>query len=226
MIKKPSPKVARIRAGKSSTHHLAKLWLALGAPPHPTAAWESFIEALVEYMEGWRQSSERCANPAEAEDIRQEAAILLEQGYLVGNRSLAAATTTGNLAAIEKGILHAIRGAIKISRQRLQARGIHQKQIEDRLANYLQTIPTDANPSAVPDERRLITLAALQLALEHKRIDPRDAEIIWTRITKSITQTQLAKSSGVSRQAIHLREARAVKVLKRIVREMEGEALQ
>lgn len=224
----PTPKAARPRAGKSKSCKLAKLWLATKASTHPDKAWEEFINALVNYMKGWRQSSDEISGSySVVDDIRQEATILLEQGYMAGNRTLVDATASGSLAAIEQGILHAIRGALVIARKRVQCRGIRQRQIEERLAQQVETNPSEERTNrAKVDERPRIALDALKLALEDERIAPRDAEIIRTRIVESVTQVEIAERSGVSRQAIHQRESRTVKVLRRIVREMEGETLQ
>ncbi len=151
---------------------------------------------------------------------------MLERGYLAGNRSLAKATASGLPEAIEQGILHAIRSALRFARKRAQSEALRQGRIEERLARHLEAYTPDEDQSPILDEMRQIVLAALDLALEHQRIHPRDAEIIRTRITDSITQAELADRSGVSRQAIHQREKRGIKILRRVIQEREGGELQ
>jgi len=182
------------------------MWLVLGGTARHGTTWKEFIAALLDYM-GCNRPEVGCfgVQPAEAEDIRREAAILLEQGHLAGNRTLADATASGSLEAIEQGIVHAIRGALSIARKRVRALGIRQQQIEERFPQHSDTAPSDGRtPTPETDERRLIVFAALLLELKHQRIHPRDAEVIRTRITESITQAAMAERKGVSRQAIHL----------------------
>jgi DNA-binding XRE family transcriptional regulator len=222
-IEIPSPEAARNRAEKSTTHQLAQMWLALQGADSHWEAWEQFIAMLNDYMKSWRPDPERIGvSQAEIDDVRQEAAILLEQGYLRGNRSLAQATTSGDLESISRGIIHSIQATLMLARKRVQAKEMRHKKIEERLTHHLETVPPDErNHPSLFDERRAIALAAIKLALEHGRVTPHDAEIVRTRITESLTLAEMAERNGVSRQAVHQREARSIKVLRRVVREME-----
>ena len=145
------------------------------------------------------------------EDVRQEAYLLLIGNYLAGNPDLVVATASGDQRAIAEEIQKSLAGSVRAVSKTLKKRILrHQKthvygEDLDTHANY-----TCIHPSCrrsiweLPiDLQRKIVFASLSIAIRDKLILARSAKVAMDMIESGLSQSQVARSRGVSRQTVH-----------------------
>ena len=143
------------------------------------------------------------------DEVRQEAYLLLVGKYLAGNPELIAATAAGSRKEIANQIMKSICGSIRSVRQTMK------KQRWRRMDIYacgedIDAIPRVWHPAQrsslwdLPFElQREMVFASLQNAIEEKLLKARSARIAMTMVDEGLTQSDIAKSLGISRPAVH-----------------------
>lgn len=159
-------------------------------------------------------------------DIRQEAFLILNR-YLRGNPEVAKAELRGDLQELERLIHQCLRIATSIASKRM-ARASAALRDGSHEEVRVKTEPSTLHPYDVTQEadlsegeRRSLALAAVDEAVRAGALSLRDAEMVRSRIEQGLSQADYARQQGVSREAIHQREVRAVRVLRRTVRKTE-----
>ena len=163
------------------------------------------------------------------DEVRQEAYLLLVGKYLAGNSDLIAATAAGSRKEITNQITKSLCGSIRSVRQTM-------KRLRWR---YLELHPCgvdlDTCPQVIcehPAQRtslwvlpfelqRQMVFASLQNAIQEKLLVARSARIAMTMVDEGLTQSDIAKSLGISRPAVHQMLAPVRDYLKRDIETRE-----
>ena len=163
------------------------------------------------------------------DEVRQDAYLLLIQKYLAGNPELMAATAAGDsqliAAEIERSLGSSIRSVSKsLKKQMLRHQEIHTYGVD--LDSY------ETNSCLHPayreklwqlpfDLQRKLVFAALRHAVRENLLQPGNAQAAKDMLGKGLTKSQLAKSLGISRQAVHQRLASVSEFLKKHIETQE-----
>lgn len=163
------------------------------------------------------------------EDIRQQAYMLLVGKYLCGNRKLLAATVLGNRPEIRSQIERSISGSIRtISRNMKHAQKRH---LEYHV--YCEVLNDEPQATSIHPagrmslwelpfaDQRALVFDALAQAVSKKLIRARNARIAMEMVDAKLNQRQIAKSLGISPQAIHRILAPVRKHLPKIIESQE-----
>jgi DNA-binding XRE family transcriptional regulator len=206
---------------------LALAWLAQKHCPNNKRAEDRFGELINNCI--WKQvpngSRKGCLKEKE-EDIRQDAYLLLHR-YLRGNRDIAAAEEHGDLEKLQEHIEKCVRITVAIATRRMARKETRYeiacgRYAEEPLEYAIHHPALAVSPFEMGETgRRKLILAALDRATKEKAIRDEDAAMIRTRIEHDLSQAEFARLTGVSREAIHQREKRVLKSLRRVVRNME-----
>ena len=144
-------------------------------------------------------------------DVRQEAYLLLLGKYLGGNPGLLAATATGNRQAIVDEIQRSLGSSIRsvsktLKKQMLRHEKIHAygEDIDTHPKNTCTHPACRENIWELPFElQKQIVFASLRIAIRDNRLLARSARVVMDMLEKGLTQSQIAESQGISRQAVH-----------------------
>jgi len=143
------------------------------------------------------------------EEIRQEAYLLLVGRYLAGNRELIEATEARDHAEIANQILKSLAGSITAISRTLTKHTIRYRQLHSGDPDHCPEA-TCVHPACrtglweLPFElQREIVFAALRHAIQQKLLAARGANIAMTMVDEGLTQSDVAASLGISRQAVH-----------------------
>jgi hypothetical protein len=133
------------------------------------------------------------------------------RSYLAGNTDLVVATALGDQWAITEEIQKSLGGSIRAVSKTLKKQLLyHQK-----MHVYGEDLDTHANNSCVHpachkniwelpfDLQRQIVFASLRIAIRDNLILARSARLALEMLEKGLSQSQIARSRGVSRQAVH-----------------------
>lgn len=149
------------------------------------------------------------------EDIRQEAGILLYRRFLVGNEELIAATQNNNHGAISEHLKRSVWAALKSTIWPLRRKILQWEEVFESREN-LEELGGTTNPHPselqqigdLPIEVQLeLVRSALQRASREKRLSTQSVEIARSLLDGDLTQAEIARARGVSRQAINQRLA-------------------
>jgi len=161
------------------------------------------------------------------DEVRQEAYLLLVGKYLAGNPELIAATAAGSRKEITNQITKSLCGSIKaITRTMKKLRWRH---LEFHACGVdLDTCYQVRHPAQrrtlweLPfDLQRQMVFASLQNAIQEKLLVARSARIAMTMVDEGLTQSDIAKSLGISRPAVHQMLAPVRDYLKRDIETRE-----
>jgi len=147
------------------------------------------------------------------DEIRQESILLLLSRYLAGNADLIAATKKANLAEIKSQLQRSIFAAVQATSRSLL------RSIERERKRYEYSDSIDEHPRAtclhpaerttlwqLPYETQLeLVFGALRMAIEEKLLPEKNLQLVMTMLKAGLSQTQIALSLGISRQAVHQR---------------------
>ena len=160
-------------------------------------------------------------------DIRQEAYMLLIKSYLKGNRDLKAASKLGSRAAIGEAIEQAIHSSINFAKYKLIRSIKRELRLHVYCGGYDEIISREDGScpknhkglwACPPELRSEFVFKALHNALAQKLLPEKSIHIALIMLEQELTQSQIAKSQGVSRTAIH---ARLMPVREYLKKEME-----
>lgn len=146
-------------------------------------------------------------------DIRQEAGLLLYQRYLAGNKDLISASRLQDHEEITGQIRRAVWVALKVTIWRYRKKFRRVIQLFESSANIDEfkdiAWPHPAEYRRIGelplDVQLHLVRSVLRRAVREKRLSVENAAIASTLLEGNISQAQLAKSLGVSRQAINQR---------------------
>ena len=161
------------------------------------------------------------------DEVRQEAYLLLVQRYLAGNAALFAATARGDEGEIANQIDKSLRGSLKSVARTLKKGARRRLKTHDYDADVDALCGADhpanrRNFWALPFEaQRALVFSVLRRAAEQNRLPRRSVEIASDMLGREMSQSWLAKSRGISRQAVHQHVARVRDLLKREIRRTE-----
>lgn len=163
------------------------------------------------------------------EEIRQEAGLLLYTRYLAGNRGLIEATRAKDHIEIAGHIRRSVWVALKVTVWR------YRKKLHQWIQIFESNGNLDEHPLAVwphpADYRRIgelplevqlnLVRAALRRAVCEKHLGAQNVELACTLLEGNVTQAELAKSRGITRQAINQRLASVRKYLQGAIQNEE-----
>ena len=142
------------------------------------------------------------------DEVRQEAYMLLVGKYLSGNRQLMAATAMGHRSEILNQVQRSIGGSIRSVSRTMKA--ALKKHLE------LHVYGEDCPPAFCVhpawrknlgelsyEQQRALVFDALGVAVKKKLVRARNARIAMEMVDRRLNQRQIAKSLGISPQAIH-----------------------
>lgn len=142
------------------------------------------------------------------DEVRQDAAILLVEGFLLGNRRLMRATRAGNVSEAANQLSRSISGAISISIRRLR------RQAARYFARFQPISDHDHGTCCHPSDRqywslplavqRALALQALHVAVTGRLITRQQASLAEA-IATGTSQATAAREYGISRSAISQR---------------------
>jgi transposase-like protein len=163
------------------------------------------------------------------EEVRQEAYLLLVGKYLAGNADLMAATAGGNRLQIMNQIHKCVGGSIKSV----------SLTIKKALKRHLEWHVYGTEPQDCPqatcvhpswrkhlceisfEEQRALVFGALAQAVRKKLLRARSARIAMDMVDRRLNQRKIARSLGISRQAVHRLLAPVRKHLPAIIENQE-----
>lgn len=161
-------------------------------------------------------------------EIRQDAAILVLDRYLAGNRNLTEATANGEIETISNELGRSMNAALRICRLR-HSRRIHKEfRLREELDPEDFRLPTTSAASDLHfwelpySIRHLLTLKLLQLAVTDHNISPKTANLAIEMLEGGLSQADMAKNQGVSRAAISQSVKMIRKELKLLASKIEG----
>lgn len=158
------------------------------------------------------------------DEIRQDAAILLIEGYLLGNRRLMRATRAGNVSEVANQLSRSVSAAISVSIRRLRrqaARHVARFQPLQEHNGGTCCHPSSLGYWSLPlPVQRSLALQALHLAVTGSLITRQQASVA-ENIVAGKSPTAIAREYGVSRSAIAQRLQPVRRYLSDVVANLE-----
>jgi hypothetical protein len=158
-------------------------------------------------------------------DIRQKAHLLLIGRYLAGNAELLQATAAGDLNEVAKELFKSAAGAARAERDSLRKKlDRESRRIKEGLD--LDSIPDlqNAHPAnrmalwELPfEQQQLLVFAALEKAVTQELVSSRSAGLALAMIDEGKSQSDLARSRGISRQSVHESLAPVREVISKLI---------
>jgi hypothetical protein len=215
-------------AATSVTGNIVETWLALNASPRSIPKLNHFANRLdfalsVIFPNGTMGGSMQGTE----DEIRQNAAILLLNKFLAGNRKLMAATAKTNKKQILNQINRSMLAALKVCRRQL-SRKITKERImldellaeDPRLPNVLPKLNTKLweLPFAL---QHILALKLLQISVQTKQTSKASTKVVEAILDGKMTQAQMARKLGVSRSAVSQTVQSVTKSLRKIANDID-----
>jgi DNA-binding CsgD family transcriptional regulator len=191
-------------------NELATAWLDYCDHPENREASEAFGRHL-DRLFRQRLPDRRCSGVLEGHEaeIRQEAYLLLVGSFLAGNRELITATQAQDHGRIACEILRSLAGSISaisrtLARHTIRYRRLHAG--DPDLCSEAVCLHPSCRESLweLPFElQRELVFAVLERAIRNKLLAARGARIAMEMVDGNLTQSEVAASLGISRQAVH-----------------------
>lgn len=207
---KPEPAAFPEKAGYQPTE-IARAWLAYCSRPKCQKARKDFAERLDELLKS-RLPDGRCTGAIKGleGDIRQEAYLLLVGRYLAGNPTLLAATFAADAAEADNQLRKSAAAAIRSAAQSMAKALVRERQLiecgadPDAIAEVGTMHPANRTSLwELPfEQQRLLVFAALESAVTAKLLGRRGAGMLREMVEKGMTQSELARARGISRQSV------------------------
>ncbi|CAN5360150.1 hypothetical protein BH09VER1_BH09VER1_53180 [soil metagenome] len=185
-------------------------WIAFVQAPDDASAQNRFAAELNELVRRFlRRGSLITPLKNLGDDLCQEASLMLFAKLLAGNKDLVAATRAGHRALIAGQIRRSISAALLFSRWKLlklTPPASEQPQPDNSEAVGCQHPANFAALRELPFEsQQKLVLNMLRRAVRDLHLTPDNVELARTLLENNLTQADLAKSLGVTRQAVHQR---------------------
>jgi len=207
----------KIKSTPSKTKHpqnnnLAKLYLDANNP-------EAFAEAVFGEIRK-RAGKGRGLLRQKIDEVESTANCLFEK-YLNGNSKLHLAITAKNRPEISEQIERTMNAVVQIARKRtlkkdLKDRHIFMADLPDVLVQH----PREISLADIPVDLK-IDMARKAVAESREEIGHKSADILCEILERSCPVSEIAREHGVSRQAIHMRLAPAIKKIRKKLESME-----
>jgi predicted DNA-binding protein YlxM (UPF0122 family) len=195
-----------------TNNNLAKLYLDTNNP-------EAFAKAAIGEIRK-RACKSRGLLPQRIEEVESLANRLFYQ-YLGGNSDLRRALTVKSSTEISEQIERTMNAVVQIARKRtlkkdLKDRHIFMADLPDVLVQH----PCEISLTDLPvDLQKEIIRRAIEEIREE--IGHKTADILCDILERSCTVAEIAREHGVSRQAIHMKLAPAIKKVRKQMERME-----
>jgi hypothetical protein len=208
---RPKSAAFATKAG-SSSQEAALAWFAYCFTPRCPSAREELASHL-DLLLQQRLPDGYHATPLQGMegDIRQKAHLLLIGRYLAGNAKLLEATASGDLAEVANQLCKSVGGAVRAEcdslRKKLdrESEHIEEGSDPDSIPDLQNTHP--ANRRALWElpfeQQRLLVFAVLEKAVVQELVSSRSAGLARELVEDGKSQSDLARSCGVSRQSVH-----------------------
>jgi len=207
----------KIKSTPSKTKHpqnnnLAKLYLDTNNP-------EEFAEAVFGEIRK-RAGKGRGLLRQKIDEVESTANCLFEK-YLNGNSKLHLAITAKNRPEISEQIERTMNAVVQIARKRtlkkdLKDRHIFMADLPDVLVQHPCEISLTDLPVDLQKEMIRRAIEEIREEIGHKT-----ADILCDILERSCTVAEIAREHGVSRQAIHMKLAPAIKKVRKQMERME-----
>jgi len=207
----------KIKSTPSKTKHpqnnnLAKLYLDANNP-------EAFAEAVFGEIRK-RAGKGRGLLRQKIDEVESTANCLFEK-YLNGNSKLHLAITAKNRPEISEQIERTMNAVVQIARKRtlkkdLKDRHIFMADLPDVLVQHPREISLTDLPVDLQKEMIRRAIEEIREEIGHKT-----ADILCDILERSCTVAEIAREHGVSRQAIHMKLAPAIKNVRKQMERME-----
>jgi len=207
-----NPKTDDSKERNDVTAPLADSWLAFVETPDKESAQNRFATELNDLVRKFLVAGslmEPLRNMRE--DLGQEASLLLFSRLLAGNKELVAATRAGNRKEIAGQIRRSVSAAIRFSKWKLFSKlaGRPVQLQPDKDKREISTYQHPANFKALRelplDAQHKLVMNMLRRAVRELHLTPGNADLAQTLIENNLTQAELARSIGVTREAVHQR---------------------
>lgn len=191
-------------------NELATAWLDYCDHPQNRETAEAFGRHL-DRLFRQRLPDRRCSGVLEGREaeIRQEAYLLLVGSFLAGNRELVPATRARDHGRIAREILRSLSGSISAISRTLARHAIRYRQLHAGDPDFCPEAAC-VHPAyrkslwELPFElQRELVFAVLERAIRNKLLAARGARIAMEMVDGNLTQSGVAASLGISRQAVH-----------------------
>jgi hypothetical protein len=155
------------------------------------------------------------------DEIRQESYLLLVRRYLAGNPALFEATAARDEDEIAEQIERSARASLTAVKRTMKKATLQRARAHDDDADIDAVCGTDhaANRSSIwglPFElQKALVFLVLQRAAKENLLPPRSVSVATDMLENQMTQSDLARTRGVSRQSIHQHLGRVRAVLER-----------
>lgn len=189
------------------TENLVEAWLAFAAAP----LLNENLNTLAECIEADVRRRIPEASPEGClgirEDILQNTCLRLLSGHLAGNANLLVATKSGDESAIHRQLRVSISTALNYERREAMRRvnrySSRQRELTEHNAGMCHH-PAGRSFWELPYElQRELALAALRLAVSHRLITHSNASIASRMIEGNLSEAEVSREMGVSRQAVN-----------------------
>lgn len=191
---------------------LTDSWMAFVQAPDNASAQNRFAAELNEQVRKFLLRG-TLITPLKnlSDDLCQEACMLLFAKLLAGNEDLVAATRVGHRPSIAGQLRRSVSAALRFSRWKLLKRISPQSEQSEpeKIRGETEGNQHPANFTTfreLPLERQQkLVLDMLRQAVRDLRLAPDKAELARSLLENNHTQADLARSLGVTRQALHQR---------------------
>lgn len=200
---------------RAETEQLADAWMAWLADGSKThVLGEAAMQAIRKQIPGGLLQGQE-------DDVRQNAAELLFEKFLLGNGELLAATVEGNAAEIARQIERSSLAAGTIALRRHRQHAGREAQRRERLAQAVERgeliIAEPHEPEMPPKTKAELALAGLSIAVANGEIGKINAELTRSILAGEKSQALLAREHGISRAAVCRRMQRTALSLRNIL---------
>lgn len=208
---RPKSAAFAAKAG-SSSQEAALAWFAYCFAPGMPSAREELANHLDRLLQ--ERLPDGCyAAPLQGMegDIRQKAHLLLIGRYLAGNAELLQATVAGDLDEVAKELFKSAAGAVRAERDSLR-RKLNRELEHIKEVSDLESIPDLRNTHPANcralwelpfEQQQLLVFAALEKAVTQHLVTSRSAGLAREMVEDGKSQSDVARSRGVSRQSVH-----------------------
>jgi hypothetical protein len=212
-------------AAPEGADHLVSAWLAFATTPDDKRKLNDLADLLEREVRLRLPDDSLGSGFGNEADIRQKTCLRLLESHLAGNRELIGATQTRSYAKMAVQIVYSINSALRIERKRAirkTARELKRTRelTEDNGGSCSH--PAGQTYWELPYEiQRELALTALALAVSQRLLTNANAAIARKMIEDDLTEAQVARELGVSRQAVNQQLKRVRKHLAKVVATQE-----
>jgi len=216
-------------AATSVAGNIVVSWLALNVSPRDISKLNRFAQELdfalrVKFPTGTLGRS----MPGTESEIRQNAAILLLDKYLAGNRELTAATATANIAEIANQLDRSIAAALKVCHLQLRERRKKEAEKLEKILDEYPRLPYVLPASStrlwqLPNAlKHVLALKLLQISVQRRQASKASAKIVRALLLdETMTQADMARKLAVSPSAISQTVHSVAKKIRTLAKEID-----